>query len=73
MTPSDWLDRWEMEQDKRETRRTGTKEWSDSSANVSVGCSNNCLYCYAKAMMVRIGRKTPSTWPVEELKKLPAS
>ena len=26
----------------------GTKEWANSNVNVYFGCSNDCLYCYAK-------------------------
>jgi DNA repair photolyase len=26
----------------------GTKEWAKYSANVTIGCSNNCTYCYAR-------------------------
>lgn len=47
------------------TRRTGTREWADSNVNVSSGCSHDCLYCYAKAMAIRFGRKTPATWATE--------
>ena len=30
--------------------RTGTREWSDVSANVVLGCANDCRYCYAAAV-----------------------
>lgn len=26
----------------------GTKEWAKYSANTTIGCSHNCIYCYAK-------------------------
>lgn len=29
-------------------RRSGTKEWSDHSRNIDVGCRHGCLYCYAQ-------------------------
>ena len=32
---------------------TGTKEWSEYSFNIGQGCSNNCLYCYARANALR--------------------
>lgn len=32
---------------------TGTREWSEHSFNVGCGCSNNCLYCYARANALR--------------------
>jgi hypothetical protein len=42
---------------------TGTREWSESSANVMKGCSNNCLYCYAKAQAIRFKRSSsPESW-----------
>lgn len=33
--------------------KTGTYEWSDATMNVSKGCSNGCIYCYACANAVR--------------------
>ena len=33
-------------------RITGTKEWAEYSRNCVIGCSNDCHYCYAKAMAV---------------------
>jgi len=37
-------------------KKTGTREWSDSSLNVCAGCPNGCLYCYAREMALRYGR-----------------
>jgi DNA repair photolyase len=34
-------------------RRTGTREWSDHSANCIRGCSNGCLYCYGREFALR--------------------
>ena len=45
--------------------RTGTREWSDHSENVCVGCSNNCRYCYAKANAIRFKRRRPDNWSTE--------
>lgn len=28
-------------------KKTGTREWSESSLNIAIGCKNNCRYCYA--------------------------
>jgi uncharacterized Fe-S cluster-containing radical SAM superfamily protein len=39
---------------------TGTKEWSNRSLNIQVGCKNNCRYCYAQAMFCRF--KRPGIW-----------
>ena len=30
------------------TRKTGTREWSEHSANCLIGCSHDCRYCYAR-------------------------
>lgn len=46
---------------------TGTKEWATSNFNFISGCSNNCVYCYAKSMAIRFRRKTTQTWQNEEL------
>lgn len=48
----------------------GTREWSEKSFNIGLGCSNDCLYCYARADKLR--RKTivdRAKWPVERLIK----
>jgi len=45
------------------TKKTGTKEWSDISQNLFIGCRNNCRYGYGREMMVRLKRKTPENWP----------
>lgn len=34
---------------------TGTREWSDVSHNIGVGCSHGCLYCYAASNAVERG------------------
>ena len=47
-------------------RKTGTREWSEHSANWQVGCSNGCLYCYARAQALRFKRiATPEEWTHE--------
>jgi hypothetical protein len=35
---------------------TGTREWSDHSYNIALGCSHNCHYCYARFIARRFGR-----------------
>lgn len=40
----------------------GTKEWAASNVNIQSGCSNDCRYCYAKAMAIRHKRKTRENW-----------
>lgn len=37
-------------------KRTGTKEWSESSVNFQLGCENGCLYCYARQNALRFGK-----------------
>lgn len=46
---------------------TGTKEWASQNINIIRGCSNNCVYCYAKCMAIRFGKKKPDTWENEDL------
>ena len=48
-----------------ETERTGTgtREWSDHSCNIALGCAHDCRYCYARSMAVRFGRATAASWP----------
>lgn len=41
---------------------SGTKEWADTNINIFHGCSNDCIYCYAKMMAIRFGRKTKENW-----------
>lgn len=44
----------------------GTKEWADKNVNFQQGCSNNCLYCYAKCMALQYKRiKNESEWKNE--------
>jgi DNA repair photolyase len=45
----------------------GTGEWAAHNVNIQSGCGNGCAYCYASAMAVRFGRKTPDTWGVPEV------
>jgi DNA repair photolyase len=35
--------------------KTGTREWSDVSHNVGIGCSHGCLYCYSAEFYIRKG------------------
>ena len=43
--------------------KTGTREWSEHSINCCVGCSHNCVYCYARLDARRFGRiKRASDW-----------
>lgn len=37
-------------------RKTGTKEWSESSVNCCLGCSHACLYCYGRSQAIRFER-----------------
>ncbi len=46
----------------------GTKEWATKNINFCLGCSNDCLYCYAKAMAHRYGRKNRDDWQNMELR-----
>lgn len=44
----------------------GTGEWASHNINIDSGCPNRCAYCYASAMAIRFGRKTPDTWGIPE-------
>lgn len=47
---------------------TGTREWSEHSCNIGVGCSHDCLYCYARQSALRFKKiSSPSEWPVEKI------
>ena len=48
---------------------TGTAEWSEQTENISKGCINDCLYCYAAANAVRFKQRERSEWPIEALTK----
>ena len=34
-------------------KKTGTREWSESSVNFQLGCEHGCLYCYARYQAVK--------------------
>ena len=40
----------------------GTQEWAVKNVNCCTGCSNACLYCYAKADAVRRKQVEPDQW-----------
>jgi len=42
----------------------GTKEWAKYSANSTIGCSNDCKYCYARASYIKKGNDS-ETWTDE--------
>jgi DNA repair photolyase len=41
---------------------SGTKEWASTNLNICSGCSNNCLYCYAKRMAHQYKRMSDDQW-----------
>lgn len=43
--------------------KTGTREWSDHSYNIQLGCEHNCRYCYARANAIRWRLITVENWP----------
>lgn len=45
----------------------GTKEWAIKNVNFMKGCSNNCKYCYARAMAARFKRIAPNDWKNEKV------
>ena len=46
----------------------GTKEWAVKNVNFCKGCSNDCIYCYAKNIAYRCGWKEKGSWKDMELK-----
>jgi DNA repair photolyase len=45
------------------TEKTGTKEWSNHSLNMFIGCKHNCIYCYGRATPPgRIHLKKRNSW-----------
>jgi hypothetical protein len=48
----------------------GTREWSDSSCNICIGCSHGCLYCYARSFRARFDAavQVPGNWEHQELR-----
>jgi DNA repair photolyase len=53
---------------------SGTREWSEHSVNIQVGCSNGCLYCYAADTAAKLhgGWCERSDWTLERLSKAAA-
>jgi DNA repair photolyase len=53
--------------DKRDGK--GTKEWSDKSHNICLGCEHYCLYCYAWARRCRFDpdSRQPGGWQKQRL------
>jgi DNA repair photolyase len=47
----------------------GTKEWSDRSYNICLGCEHACLYCYAKtqACWTKARLRKPGEWAKQTL------
>lgn len=48
----------------------GTKDWSDKSLNIQIGCENDCVYCYAKSIMVRFNKVFAEDWCHPKFKDL---
>jgi len=48
----------------------GTREWSDFSYNICIGCSHGCLYCYAKSFRARFDEDVwiPGNWERQQLR-----
>jgi DNA repair photolyase len=54
-----------------ETRseQTGTKEWSDKSYNICLGCEHGCLYCFARSIRCWSDEamRQPGAWQAQRL------
>lgn len=44
------------------TKKTGTREWAQTTVNIQRGCEHNCRYCYAREMAVRFKKCTAEQW-----------
>jgi DNA repair photolyase len=54
----------------KEREGTGTREWSESSYNIQMGCKHNCLYCYAKERALRFKQITNhEEWTLEKVRE----
>ena len=53
---------------------SGTREWSEHSVNIQIGCSNGCLYCYAADTAAKLhgGWCERLDWTRERLSKAAA-
>ncbi len=46
----------------------GTKEWSENSFNIGIGCSCDCLYCYARELALKFAWiQSPADWSSEQV------
>ncbi len=44
------------------TEKKGTQDWAEITVNFTTGCSNDCLYCYARSMGIRFGWAKEEDW-----------
>lgn len=49
-------------------QQTGVREWADSQSNIGIGCSHNCIYCYARRYAIGFRGIKRDTWAEERLK-----
>lgn len=53
---------------KQSKSRTGTREWAVQNVNCCFGCSNACIYCYARQVALRFKRiKNGEEWAKERI------
>lgn len=48
---------------------TGTMEWAEVTENIQMGCSHQCLYCYAAHRANQFGKRKRDDWGREVLTK----
>ena len=55
----------------RKSRNYGFRDWTAPSCNVNIqtGCSNDCIYCYAKGQSYRRKQKELGTWADQIIRK----
>ena len=52
---------------KPKKEKDNVQDWADKGINISKGCSNNCLYCYAREESVRRHGNVYENWANEQL------
>ena len=53
----------------RKPNSQGTQEWSVKTVNCCTGCSQDCIYCYAKMLAIRRNQVASEEWPNEKVRQ----
>jgi DNA repair photolyase len=55
--------------DKRKPRKVGFRDWTNCNVNIQTGCSNNCIYCYAKTQAYRREQLALGSWADQTIRR----